>query len=74
MEHFGYCLITLNAAGLLESRGAPPPRIVMYIGYNVNPTDVGAFSQSESEAETFQPAVRVDHHICCRIIRVGVLQ
>lgn len=64
----------MTRAGLLESRGAPPPCTVMHIGYNMNPTDVGAFSQSEREAEPSQPAVRVHHHICCGIIRVGVLQ
>ena len=40
----------------------------------VNLTDLCAFPTSESEAEAFQPAVRVDDHICGRIIRVSVLQ
>lgn len=37
-------------------------------------TNLGAFSKSESQAEAFQAAVRVDHHIGGRIIRVSVLQ
>lgn len=37
-------------------------------------TNLGAFSKSESQAEAFQSAVRVDHHIRGRIIRVSVLQ
>ncbi len=37
-------------------------------------TDLRAFSQSEREAEAFHPAVRVDHHVCDRVIRVGVLR
>lgn len=37
-------------------------------------TDLGAFSQREREAETFEAAVRVEDHIGGRIVRVGVLQ
>lgn len=37
-------------------------------------TDIRAFAQSECEAEALQAAVRVDHHICGGIIRVGVLR
>lgn len=37
-------------------------------------TNLCSFSKSESHAETFQPAVRVDHHIGDRIIWIGVLQ
>lgn len=37
-------------------------------------TDLGAFSQREREAETFEAAVRVEDHIGGRVVRVGVLQ
>lgn len=37
-------------------------------------TNLGAFSKSECQTEAFKSAVRVDHHIRGRIIRVSVLQ
>lgn len=37
-------------------------------------TNFGAFSKSECQPEAFKSAVRVDHHIRGRIIRVSVLQ
>ena len=40
----------------------------------VNLTYLGAFPQSEREAEALQAGVRVDHHIRGGVVRVGVLQ
>lgn len=37
-------------------------------------TNLGSFSKSESQAEASQSAVRVDHHVRGRVVRVSVLQ
>lgn len=51
---------------LRQSGSLRPPRVDL--------TDLGAFSQREREAETFEAAVRVEDHIGGRVVRVGVLQ
>lgn len=51
---------------LRQSGSLGPPRADL--------TDLGAFSQREREAETFEAAVRVEDHIGGRVVRVGVLQ
>lgn len=63
--------VHLNATASLlwwlrQSGSLRPPRVDL--------TDLGAFSQREREAETFEAAVRVEDHIGGRVVRVGVLQ
>lgn len=58
----------------LRQSGSLRPPAWVFKAARVDLTDLGAFSQREREAKTFEAAVRVEDHIGGRVVRVGVLQ